>query len=379
MIVARRRKRLSLLFLLLLTAATLYLSFVIAQPFLTPIITATILAVAIYPLFRRISRYLRNPSVAALVGTLLVVIAIVVPAVLLVNKLAHETTALYGWLNERQSVEGGWSQYLGTLVDPPLQWVAERTGLSQQQLRQAALGRLQNLSTTLLNWAKSMAVNIGGTTVDTVIMLLTLFFLLRDGEWIRQRIGAVLPLESHRYDQLVDTVSASIAANMYGVLAVAVAQGILGAIGYAIAGLPSVVLWSLATAIFSMIPLAGAAAVWVTACVYLGAIGDWGRAIFMAIWGAAVVSTADNIVRPLVLSEKVKLHTLLIFFSLLGGVKAFGIIGLFVGPIIVSVTMALLKMLEDERGSWEGNPGVVATSNLQSDFGNEDIAGRDDR
>ena len=99
----------------------------------------------------------------------------------------------------------------------------------------------------------------------------------------------------------------------------------------------------------------------------------------MAIWGAAVVSTADNIVRPLVLSEKVKLHTLLIFFSLLGGVKAFGIIGLFVGPIIVSVTMALLKMLEDERGSWEGNPGVVATSNLQSDFGNEDIAGRDDR
>src|SRR4051794_5796986 len=175
MTVALRRKRLSLLFLLLLTAATLYLSFVIAEPFLTPIMTATLLAVAIYPLFRRMSRYLRNPSVAALVGTLLVVIAIVLPAVLLVTKLAHETTALYSWLNERQSVEGGWSQYPGTLVDPPLQWVAERTSLSQQQLRQAALGRLQNLSATLLNWAKSMAVNIGGTVADTITMLLTLF------------------------------------------------------------------------------------------------------------------------------------------------------------------------------------------------------------
>ena len=379
MTVARRRKRLSLLFLLLLTAATLYLSFVIAEPFLTPIMTATLLAVAIYPLFRRMSRYLRNPSVAALVGTLLVVIAIVLPAVLLVTKLAHETTALYSWLNERQSVEGGWSQYLGKLLDPPLQWVADRTSLSQEQLQQAALGRLQVLSTTLLNWAKSMAVNIGGTVVDTVIMLLTLFFLLRDGEWIRRRIGAVLPLEPHRYDQLVDTISASIAANMYGVLAVAVAQGTLGAIGYLIAGLPSVVLWSVATATFSMIPLAGAAAVWVTASIYLVAIGNWGRATFMVIWGAAVISTADNIVRPLVLSEKVKLHTLLIFFSLLGGVKAFGIIGLFVGPIIVSVAMALLKMLEDERGNWEGRSAVVAASNVQNEFGDRKVAGRDNR
>ena len=140
---------------------------------------------------------------------------------------------------------------------------------------------------------------------------------------------------------------------MYGVVAVALAQGTLGAIGYAIAGLPSVVIWSVATALMSMIPLAGAASVWAIASIYLLAIGSWGKAIFMVAWGAGVISTADNIVRPLVLSGRVKLHTLLIFFSLLGGVKAFGIIGLFVGPIIVSVAMALLKILQEERLDWE--------------------------
>jgi predicted PurR-regulated permease PerM len=348
-----RDKRLSLLFLALVTAVTLYLSFVIARPFLTPIVTATLLAIGIYPLFRNMTRYIRNRSGAALLATLLVLIAILLPTVVIIEKLAHETTALYGWLNEQQSLEGGWKEYAGSLVDPPLAWVAARTGMSQQQLKQAALDRLQNVSTALLNWAKSLVVNIGGTIVNTVIMLLTLFFLLRDGERIRGRIGSILPIEAHRYEQLIATISASIAANMYGVLAVAVAQGTLGAIGYTIAGLPSVMLWSVATALFSMIPLAGAASVWAVASLYLIAIGDWGKAMFMLAWGTGVISTADNIVRPLVLSGRVKLHTLLIFFSLLGGVKAFGIIGLFTGPIIVSVAMALLEILEEERVEWQ--------------------------
>jgi predicted PurR-regulated permease PerM len=152
---------------------------------------------------------------------------------------------------------------------------------------------------------------------------------------------------------LIATISASIEANIYGVLAVSLAQGTLGAIGYAIAGLPSVIIWSVATALFSMIPLAGAASVWVTATIYLLVAGSWGKAIFMAAWGAGVISTADNVVRPLVLSGRVEIHTLLIFFSLLGGVRAFGLVGLFVGPIIVSVAIALLRILEEERRDWD--------------------------
>jgi predicted PurR-regulated permease PerM len=141
------------------------------------------------------------------------------------------------------------------------------------------------VNAALLNWAKSMLVNVGGTLVDTVIMLLTLFFLLRDGERIRNRIGRLLPIEAHRYQQLIATISASITANLYGVVAVALAQGTLGAIGYTIAGLPSVVLWSVATAMMSMIPLAGAASVWIAGTLYLLAVGNWGKAIFFGDLG----------------------------------------------------------------------------------------------
>lgn len=366
-----RDKRLSLLFLVLITAVTLYLSFVIAKPFLTPIVTATLLAIAIYPMYRRLTLSIQNRSGAALVATFLVLIAIVTPTVLIVNKLAHETREVYGWLNEKQAMEGGWREYIGHMTDPAVAWVAERTGMSEEQLRQTVLDRLQSFSAALLDWAKSLALNIGGTLVDTVIMLLTLFFLLRDGEYIRERIGSILPIEPHRYEQLVDTISASIAANLYGVLAVAAAQGTLGAIGYTIAGLPSVVLWSVATAIFSMIPLAGAASVWIIASIYLLAIGSWGKAVFLACWGAGLISTADNVVRPLVLSGKVKLHTLLIFFSLLGGVRAFGIIGLFTGPIIVSVAMALVKILEEERQDWAQSRSLSGADSPRVSLGAE--------
>ena len=356
MVDSYRDKRLSLLFLILITAVTLYLSFVIARPFLTPILTAILLAIAIYPMYRRLTLSIRNRSGAALVATFIVLVTILTPTVFIVNKLAHETREVYGWLNERQSIEGGWREYLGHVADPAFAWIATKTGMSQEQLRQTGLDRLQTLSTTLLNWAESLALNIGETIVDSVIMLLTLFFLLRDGEYIRERIGSIVPIEPHRYEQLVETISASIAANLYGVIAVAAAQATLGAIGYTIAGLPSVMLWSVATFMFSMIPLAGAASVWVVASLYLLAIGNWPKAIFLACWGAGLISTADNIVRPLVMSGKVKLHTLLIFFSLLGGVRAFGIIGLFVGPIIVSVAMALVKILEEERRTWDQSP-----------------------
>jgi predicted PurR-regulated permease PerM len=348
-----RDKRLSLFVLIAAAAVTLYLSLVIAWSFLTPILTAALLTIAIHPLFAWMRRRIRNSSTAALLATLLVMLAIVLPTVFIINRIAHETAALYSWLSEKQSVEGGWREYADSLAAPALEWISARTGISEQQLRQEALDRLQSLSAALLEWAKSLVVNIGATIVDTVIMLVTLFFLLRDGEYIRDRIGSILPIQAHRFRQLIDTISASIMATMYGVLAVALAQGTLGAIGYSIAGLPSVTLWSVATSVFSMIPLAGAASVWAVACIYLLAIGHWGKAIFMLAWGAGVISTADNVVRPLVVGGRVKLHTLLIFFSLLGGVKAFGVIGLFVGPIIVSIAIALLKILEEERLEWE--------------------------
>ncbi len=197
----------------------------------------------------------------------------------------------------------------------------------------------------LVDWAKSFAMNIAATVFDTLIMLFTLFFLLRDGDWILERAASIVPLEPDRFSLLLKTISDSIVANIYAVAAVSIVQAVLGALGYWIAGLPNVMLWSITTALVSMIPLLGAVAVWGVGVIYLLAIAHWGHAVFLLVYGAAVISMADNIVRPVVLSGRVKLNTLVIFFSLLGGVRAFGIIGLFLGPITVSLTVALVKMV----------------------------------
>jgi predicted PurR-regulated permease PerM len=341
-------------FLLLITGAALYLTFLIARPFLWPIVTAALLAVAIQPLFTILLRFIRNRSAAAIVVTLTVFLALLLPTILVVNTLANETMSLYGWLNE-QNPRGaaGWSDYFIRLTDRPLGWIEARVGVSRQQLRATALAQIRNMSARLVDWAKSLAVNITATIVDTVIVLFTLFFLLRDGQSILERAGSILPLEPDRYNLLLKTMSDSIVANIYGVAAVSLAQAALGAIGYWIAGLPNVLLWSVLTALASMIPLLGAVAVWGIGVIYLLTMAHWGAAIFLLAYGTAVISMADNIVRPLVLSGRVKMNTLVIFFSLLGGVQAFGIIGLFIGPITISLTVALVKMLAGEASKPE--------------------------
>jgi predicted PurR-regulated permease PerM len=349
-------KKVSFFFLLLLTAATLYLSFLIARPFLTAIITATLLAVTIYPLFTHLLRFVRNRSAASLLATVAVLLVLLLPTVFIVNTLANETTALYGWLNEQSSGAGGLGGYFARVTDRPLAWIEGETGISREQLRSTALERLQDASAWLLNWAKSLAVNVTGTILNTFIMLFTLFFLLRDGRVILERAGSILPLEPNRYKQLLKTISDSIVANVYGVLVVSFAQGMLGALGYWIAGLPNVLLWTTITAVFSMIPLVGASAVWGVGVIYLAVTAHWGKALFLLIYGTGVISMADNVIRPLVLSGRVKLNMLLVFFSLLGGIQAFGIIGLFVGPITVSLAMALVRILAEERAEWGQAP-----------------------
>ncbi len=336
-------------FMLLLTGFCLYLTFLVAQPFITPVIVAILFAVATYPVFQFFFKAVGNRGGAALITTTVVLIALLAPAVLTINALVTEITAFYRDLSTQPAGTASWSEYLGRVAEAPLAWVERKTGVSRDQLRSTAIDRLQVVSVLLLGWSKSLAFNITGTVFNAFITLFTLFFLLRDGPALLLDIGGLLPMDPKRYSSLLKTISDSIIANVYGVFAVAIAQAILGAIGYWIAGLPNIVLWSAMTALFSMIPIAGAVVVWGIGVIYLLLTSHWGSALFLLVYGTLVISMADNIVRPLVLSGRVKLNTLMVLFSLLGGVQAFGIVGLFVGPVVVSVAIALVRMLSEMR------------------------------
>jgi predicted PurR-regulated permease PerM len=158
----------------------------------------------------------------------------------------------------------------------------------------------------------------------------------------------LLPLGKEDTQELLDVIGESLTANVYGVLGVAVAQGVLLGIALAIAGIPSPLTWTVVATICAMLPVIGPTVVWIPAAIWLFASGSYGMGVFLVIWGVVVVGLADNILRPLLVVGRTKQNPLLVFLSILGGTSAFGLMGLFLGPLLVSVTVAVFYVLRRE-------------------------------
>jgi predicted PurR-regulated permease PerM len=173
---------------------------------------------------------------------------------------------------------------------------------------------------------------------------------------MREAVYNVMPLDDRRAREIIDRTQEVISASVYGVLVIALIQGTLGGIAFWALGLPSALLWGVVMVFLSMIPMAGAFVVWVPAALYLVITGAWGKAIILTVWGALVIGSVDNFLRPKLVGEKTRLHELLIFFSVLGGLQVFGVIGLVLGPVVVAITIALLDVLRRADDSASGGP-----------------------
>ena len=342
-----RRQAASTLFLLALAAVALYFCYVIAKPFLSPIFFAVMIAIVFHPIHARVQERIRGRNAAALISTLLVLLILVVPAVGLGVVVSREITSLYQLLSEKSAQQGGWNPYVMHAVERLLAWAGRYVDLSTFDLRGTILRWLEGASRFLLSWGAQAVGNLLSFLGDGLVTFFTLFFLFREGGLMRKRAAAFLPLKASQIERLFTGISNSIVANVYGCLAVGVAQGTLASLGFWVLGVPSPVLWGMVTALFSLIPIVGSAAVWGPAAIILLIGGHWWKGIILLAWGAGVVGQVDSLVRPYVISERVKLHTLLVFFALLGGVKAFGVMGLFVGPVVLSVAIVVLDMLRE--------------------------------
>lgn len=346
------QKQATLISLVVLTAIAVYVCYLIARPFLKPMLFALVLAIIFYPIHDRVGRLIRQPSAAAAVSTLLVVLLIVVPGVAVGMAVTEELRSLYQSLRQRSLEGGGWGPYFTELIERPLGWIGQYVDVSGFDLRAAILERLQQVSAFLVGLVASAVNNIAIVLGHTVITLFTLFFLFREGQWMKRQLAVALPLDAEHTQRLFKGVSDMIMANVYGVLAVAVGQGVLTGLAFLVLGLPSPILWGVVAAVFSLVPLVGSGAVWLPASIILFLSGQWVKGLILLGWGAGVVGLFDNIVRPLVISGRARLHTLMVFFSLLGGVHAFGLLGLFIGPVVVSIAIALIGMLREESRSW---------------------------
>ena len=189
------------------------------------------------------------------------------------------------------------------------------------------------------------------------------------------RTMSLVPLDDHRKDLLLTHLSNVIQAIVLGSLVTALAQGTLVGIAFALVGLPSAVVFAVLATVASIIPLVGTTIVWVPAALYLGLTGHWGAALFLVIWSVAVVSSADNVIRPLFISSRAKITTLPVFIGLLGGIGAFGAIGIFLGPVIIALVLALFEFAEEALAEQRAAESPAATNRRRTCLGCPDGPG----
>ena len=328
-------------------ALALYLCWLMLQPFVNVILWAAVLAVVFYPLHRRMRERIGSPSGAAILSTLLVIILILLPATFITIAVVKELAGA------ADNLQAGVQRLSSASTIPGLGWVLDRTrgyvDIDPVEAQKFLAERMQMWGGAL---AASTLVVVGGAVgaiVQMVLVVFTLFYLFRDGDRIRTAIYAILPLERIQMHDITVRTREVIEASIYGVLVISAIQGTLGTVIFMTLGLPSPLLWGVVMFFLSMIPMAGAFLVWVPAAIYLAIIGSYIKAAILVGWGLLVISSIDNFLSPRLVGRRARLHELLIFFSVLGGIQVFGVLGLVLGPVITAVTLALIEMMRQSH------------------------------
>lgn len=357
-----RTKILSRLFLAVLMAVLAWGVYVVMRPFMDALIAAVILTISFQPVYSLIHKRITNSSAAALVCILLLLVVILIPMVFLITTVVGEMRDLYRVMAEQSRNEGGWGEYFNHMVEQPVRWVAQRTGMEAPELKAALLDKAEQASAGALSWLTSIFGNLAATLGNLVFTLFVMFFLFQSGDVFERRLLMYLPMEEQRLRHLLDILKNAIVTNLYGMVIISLLQGALVGMAFAFVGLRSPVFWGMVAAFTSLIPLVGTALVLVPGIIVLLLNGAYGKAIFLAAWGAIVVGFSDNIARPLILKRGIEMSTLALFLALMGGVQVFGLIGLFAGPVIFTAAYVVMKILHEERMQWEGRAPVLVAA-----------------
>jgi predicted PurR-regulated permease PerM len=345
-------RRLTLAFFL---GGLLLLAWIVLRPFLVPVLWAGILAFVTWPVFLRVQRAVRSVTLASLLMTLVVGAVIIAPLAWLVLSLRVEFYA--GYQEVIGKLAAGGIRLPDFVLNMPLVGAEIRAFLERVATDPQLIGReIAALAERMFGEMSAVVGGVGRNVAKLALALLSLFFLYRAGEQVLQQLKTVLRgILGVRVDGYVEAVGATTRAVVYGIVLTALVQGVFAAVGYWAVGLDAPVFLGAVTALLALIPF-GTPVAWISLSVWLLAMDRTGAAIALFVYGAAVISWVDNLVRPMVISSATRIPFLLVMFGVLGGVAAFGLIGLFIGPVILAVLMAVWHEWLEEHSEGEG-PG----------------------
>lgn len=335
------------LIIVVLLGGVVILSFQVLQPFLVPLIWAGILAYVTWPIHQRLLKLLGGRrSITAFIMTLALTTAVIIPTVWLVAVLRVELVRAYQELAVMLA-EGP------KLPEPLLKlpWVGEWLSeiSTRMESNPAALGaEIRLLIDNSFGEIVRIVGGVGRNIAKLFIAVLSLFFMYRDGsELARQTARSLERVVGERVHHYLEAIGQTVKAVVYGLVLAALAQGTLAGLGYWAVGLEAPVVLGAITTLCALIPFA-VPFVWGSISVWLIATGKMGAGIALLIWGSTAVSWVDNIIRPLVISNATRIPFLLVMFGVLGGLGAFGLVGLFVGPVILAVLVAIWREWQAE-------------------------------
>ncbi len=348
------RERIVQLFFFGFLAVMAYELYLLLSPFLAPIIWAMLLGFVFHPLMGEARRLTKSRSAAAMAITLGVALGVILPGLWLANLLASEAQRLYISVSELVR-SGGLGpirdftlhSHLVTALDAAL----ARHGIDlQAEISKFVMEGAKATSNLLVADVTGIARNLISFIVQFSFMLFTLFYVLRDGETYYEALRNVTPLHEDDKRAVFESLRLTLSSVMRGLLVTALLQGTLAGLMYFVLGVPYWTFLAMVTAACGLLPVGGTALIWVPASGYLLYAYGWGRALVLLLWGTLVVAVIDNFVKPAAMGKGTGLPTLALFFGILGGLEAYGALGLFAGPAVIAVFAALLRVYHKTYG-----------------------------
>jgi predicted PurR-regulated permease PerM len=352
-------------FFFTLLIVILYGAFLILTPFLTAIAWAVILAILVYPLYLWLLGMMRGrATLAALTVIAMIIVIVIAPGIELVRFLTEEAILLVQSVRSLMDEDGkqGW------LAKPWVQLVVGWWDLVAFYLtgfnininwKELLVQGAQNSSKFLVERVTGIAQNVLLFTVNVLIALITLFFLLRDGKEFFSRLQRLLPMDQEHQQRLFKNIVDAVLAVVHGSLVVGMVQGLLAGLAYHFLGVPFAVLWGVVTGFAALLPVGGSTLVSIPATLYLFLQGETLRAIMLLVWSLGIVGSVDNILKPLIIGNRLGLPVLFLFFGILGGLTLFGALGIVLGPVIFALLRALLDLYSREYRQPEAEPKIT--------------------
>lgn len=280
--------------------------------------------------------------------TVAVVLLLLLPVLALGGAVAAQAAQLLNSIDTSSLHTSNLDLAAFPVLAGPLRWLEATAGLSLAQIEGWVVMGAKRLLEFVATSGGAVFLGALGTIMKFLLMLFVLFFMLRDGPRIAQTLVRMLPIETRLRGKLWRHLIDVTRAVFMGIGLTALAQGTLLGIGFAIAGLPSPLLFGVLGALFALVPIVGTTIVWVPATLWLLSQDQLPYAIFIIAWGVVVVGAVDNVLRPVLISGRTEVPTLAVFIGVMGGISAFGFIGLFLGPIVLGLLVALFRFSSEE-------------------------------